>query len=98
MIALEDKADMPAAKLRQAIGVGLPNSHPVDVHVALRRFVQTADDVHQRRFPGTGGADDSDHFPPLNAQGNALEDRNFLLPRLKLARDVIQRNDGSGVN
>ncbi len=29
MITLEDKADMPAAKLRRAIAVGLPNSHPL---------------------------------------------------------------------
>ena len=63
MITLEDKADMPPAKLRQAIAVGLPNSHPVDVHIALRRLVQTADDVHQRRFSRTGSANDSDHFP-----------------------------------
>ena len=85
VVALKNKADMPTAEPRQAIAVGLPNRHPVDVNIPLRRLVQTTDNIHQRRFSGAGGADDSDHFSPLNAQGNAFEDRDFLLSGLKLA-------------
>lgn len=65
----ENKADMLIAELRQAIAVGLLNRHPVDVHI-LRRLVQTTDNIHQRRFLRSRRRDDSDHFSPLNAQGN----------------------------
>ena len=53
MIALEDETEMVSAQGRQLIGGQLPGRAPLDRVITARRSIQTAENVHQRRFAGS---------------------------------------------
>ena len=51
---LEDKSDLVPPYIRQFLLRFFGNIHAVRQHLAQRRFVHTADDIHHGAFPGTG--------------------------------------------
>ena len=73
MERLEDEAEMPVAEVRLGVDVELGDVGPLEEVAAGRGLVEGADDVHQRRFAGAGGADDGEEFAALDAQRNSRE-------------------------
>ena len=63
------------AFLRREVGGVLA----VDEILAVAGAVETAEDVHQRRFAGAGLADDGDHFPRFDVEIEAFENRHLAL-------------------
>ena len=73
MITLEDKTKMFAAELRQRVAVERGDIPPRNPIGAAGGFIQTAEDIHQGRFTGTGRADNRHHLSGMNLQGDALQ-------------------------
>ena len=75
--ALEHEADLVAAQDRAFFGVQRRDIHAVAQVGAGGRRVETADEIHQRRFAGTGRPHDRDEFAVFDLQVHALERGHF---------------------
>ena len=75
--ALENETDIVKPRVgKLIIGIG-ENVLPVQMISAGSGFVQTADNIHQRCFAGTGGAHDRQIFPFRHGEGNVLQNVNL---------------------
>ena len=73
MVTLEDKAEMFPAQLRQRVAVQRGDIRSGYAIGPAGRFIQAAENVHQRRFTGTRRADNCHHLARFHAQGDALQ-------------------------
>ena len=73
MVTLEDKAEMFPAQLRQRVAAQRGDIRPGHAIGTAGRFIQTAENVHQRRFTGTRCPDNRHHLARFHAQGDALQ-------------------------
>ena len=92
VIALKNKSQPAAAQLRQRRAVGLMGGDAVDIHFTAAGFIQTTDNIHQRRFTRAGSAHNRHHLAGHNGQRNGFQHRNQLRPGNKMTRDVVQQD------
>src|SRR5690606_37498425 len=90
MIALEDKAEVLTAQFRQRIAVQRRDIRPGHAICAAGGFIETAENVHQRGFTGTGRTDNRHHFARFNAQGDPLKHFHRAVAGRIAATNVIQ--------
>ena len=64
--ALEDKTEFFVAEAVELAVLKFTSIAPIERNLALGRFVEERQKVHQRRFTGAGFADDCDRFPALD--------------------------------
>ncbi len=96
MVALEDEAEVLPAQIGQVVRLQFPGflaGYPI---AAAARPVETADDIHQGRFAGTGRADDGDHFSGGDGQVNILQDAQQSAAGEILPADAAQFKQGPG--
>ena len=97
---LEDEADFLVADAGQLIVVKFADQLAVEPVLALGRGVEAADQVHQRRLAGAGGAHDGDVLVVLDAEVDAAQGVNLLLRSHVVGAPEIFNNDhvavGSG--
>ena len=94
VVGLEYKADLLVADTGKLPVLCLSHVDAVQNVVPLRGPVQDANDIHQRRFPGSGGAYDGDKFPFLYRQIDAVQDLQLIgLADIKAFDNSMQIND-----
>ncbi len=75
---LKHKADFLIANAGQIVVVHLSHIFSVQPVLALGRGIETADQVHQRRFPGSGRPGNGEIVAPLNLERNAMQRMHLL--------------------
>ena len=93
VVGLEDEADGPAAQARQAVVVELVHVRAAQPIAALRRPVEAADDVHERRLAGARRPDDGHELPAPDVEVDAVEGTDVEPARVVDAVDVGQRDE-----
>jgi len=76
---LEHEADLAAADARELELVEVLDAVAVERVLALGRLVEAADDVHERRFAASRGAEHRQVLAPLNVQVDAPEHDRVLV-------------------
>ena len=76
---LKNKAELFIPDRGKILVRAFHDIHAVKEEVALGLLVQTADDIHQRRFSGAGGSHDRDIFALIHRHCNILQNRDSLL-------------------
>ena len=97
MVALKHKTKGFAAQPGQFVGVQPGHVFTGKQIASGRGSVEAAEDVHQRRFARTRGADDGHELARVNRQADTFEYVDFggVDAAVDLA-DVVQVNQGSG--
>ena len=90
MIALENKTEMFPPQARQLVTVETSHVRSRDPVGTAGRFVQTAENIHQRGFPGAGRADDCHHLTGGNVQRNAFQHLNVAIAGGVAAANITQ--------
>ncbi len=86
---LEDHADR-AAKLAQALALGVRHPHAAYEDLAARRALQKVDEAHQRRLAGPGGADDAEDLALGDREVDAVERGNRTILAGKAFGDALE--------
>src|SRR5467141_4846181 len=73
MVKLEDEPNSAVSQLSKLHLVPPVNRLTSNYNIATRRFVERAENVHQRALAGSAGADDGDHLPALNGEIHTVE-------------------------
>ena len=89
IVALENKTETLAAQAGQFIRRHLRSFGAVHLIRAGRRYVQTAQNIHQRRFTGTGLADDGDKITFFDAEIHVFQHMNLIGTFAEIAVDVF---------
>src|ERR1700730_4042447 len=81
----------PARQLMVEPGAKRKNrSHPpIDLHTAMRRQGDAADDLQQSGFPGAVTADDTDSFAAANLEGDVPQDPMLMVKLLPMPEDRL---------
>ncbi|MNN43437.1 hypothetical protein D3C81_1576730 [compost metagenome] len=74
MVALEHETEGLAAQPGQFVAVQLGNVLAGEAVAAGTWAIEAAEDIHQGRLAGAGGADDGDEFAGMHAQADAAQD------------------------
>ena len=76
---LEDESDFLVADAGELVVVEFADELAVEPVLAFGWGVEAADEIHQRRFAGAGGAHDGDVFVVLDAEVDAAQGMDLLL-------------------
>ena len=79
MKLLKNDPDLIAAIAREFLGARVRQVLAVEDHLAARRAVHAADDIHQCGLAGAGGSHDSEPFALFNFQIDILEREEFFI-------------------
>ena len=90
--ALKDKADFPAADLRQLPLRIILNRDAVQHVLSLIRHIQAAHDIHQRRLAAPGRADDTHEFPLTDMQVGVIQRPKLLTAHPVNFRNILKNN------
>jgi hypothetical protein len=93
---LEDEADLLVADAGEFVVVELADVVAVEPVLALGRGVEAADEVHQRRLAGAGGAHDGDVLVVLDAQVDAAQGVDLLVAHLVGLPEIVGDDDVAG--
>ena len=85
---LKHEADVLIAHICQIIVLQIAQIVAVKLILPGSGHIQTANDVHQRAFPGTGGAHNGNIVPLLHFQMDVLQHPHGLLPLHIVLADV----------
>ena len=91
--ALENKADLLIAYIRQFTDTHLTDRNAIEQIISARWPVQTAEDVHQRRFARTGWPHDSDHLARGNVQIDIAQGGHNRATHDIMLAELLQTND-----
>ena len=89
IVALENKAETLAPQTGQFIRRHLRSFGAVHLIRTGRGSIQTAQNIHQRRFTGTGLADDGDKITFFDAEIHVSQHMNLIGTFAKIAVDVF---------
>ena len=90
---LEDEPDLLVPDPRQLVVVHLAHLLVVQQVAALRRRVEAADEVHERRLARPGRAHDRDVFAALDGDGHAPEGMDLLRAHLVGLPKILSFNE-----
>ena len=78
LVILKNEVDLPVPYFIEPILGHLVDRLPIQIIVPAIRHIHTADDVHQRRFPGSRRAQDSHEFSLLHRKADISQHRHGL--------------------
>src|ERR1700686_316937 len=90
--ALEHESDLAVANPRQLVVRELRHIGPVKQVTAAARYVEAADDVHQRRLAGAACAHDRDELAPGDVQVDPLQRLHLDLAHAVGLGDALERD------
>jgi len=73
---LEHEPQLVEPDIGHLVGGALGDILPVDQELAAGRLIEAPDDVHQRRFAGSGRSHDGDVLALLHREVHILKNRN----------------------
>ncbi len=82
VIALEDKAEVVAAQAGERQRIERRGILSPEQILATAGAIEAAQQVHQGRFAGAGGANDGDHLSGFDNEIEGMEDGHLLLAAL----------------
>ena len=94
--ALEDQADLPVPDVRQLIVVEIADVDPVEQVPAVRRRVEAADQVHQRRLAAARAAHDRQVVAAVDPEIDVAEGVDGDLAQSVDLRDLRQHHQRTG--
>src|SRR5690606_2193688 len=94
VVALEDEAKGSATQCCQRIGIQCRDVFAVEQILSAARAVETAQNVHQRRFTGARRAHDRDELSSLNIERDAVQHLNSKVAIVIGLADIIQSDEG----
>src|SRR5205823_12456731 len=89
-----DEADVPATKQRHLTVRERADVFACDLDATARRPIERREDVHQRRFAGTGRAHDGHELTGLHRERDAAERVDGGIALAVPACDVLGAHDG----
>ncbi|MNM69079.1 hypothetical protein D3C81_806650 [compost metagenome] len=90
VVTLEDETKVVAAQLGQGLIVQIAGFLAVDPVAAGGGVIKATEDVHQRRFAGTGGTNDRHHFPGIDRQIDVVQREKLAVASGETAGDAGQ--------
>ena len=93
VVTLKDEAERLAPQSRLFVFGHFGNLDTVDFIRSRRRHVQTADDVHQRRFARSRLSDNRDEIALFNGEINVFQNVGSVVARAEKLVDFRQFND-----
>src|SRR5262249_28713989 len=94
--ALEDEADPPAAHIRERDFVFAADVDALEQVGPAGGPVETAEQIHERRLAGAGGAHDGHELAPRDAQAHAAERAHLDVAHPVGLGDVLHLDHGVG--
>ncbi|CDB01755.1 putative uncharacterized protein [Lachnospiraceae bacterium CAG:215] len=76
--ALKNETDLLVPDLGKLVVGQTGNVLPIQQITSGSRRIQTAEHVHQRRFPGTGVSDDRHQFAAVDRKADTVERTDFI--------------------
>ena len=90
VVTLKDKTEMLATQAGQFVVVQRRGLAPGNAVTTAARPIQTAQDIHQRRFARAGRADDGNYLIAVDGQIDGFEYRDLFIAGRKGAGQVTQ--------
>src|SRR5690606_18733928 len=95
VVALENETEGAAAQAGQLVAIQLGNILAFEQVTAGGGLVQAAEQVHQGRLAGAGGAHDGDELAGMDIQGDVMQHGSRQLAVAVGAADAFEADQGS---